>query len=416
MKSIGGYRFPACLSERNFSTPQYGKVSRNMRRLQGKILGRNIFSWAQGISVRRDHWLPAAGRLLAPSLYKQIFYRSKCRLNLGSLRVEREVKAPIAAGSFDAALPKSGARDDGKSADMPKDAPEAMNICICCDRRYLQHAGVTLVSILENNPAESVHAYLLLTEQLADDDVRKITGSVEKYQNCELHMINITVDIASPKVLVSRLSNAIYARLWIDRVIPDTVKKILYLDCDIVVCGSLRALYDLDVSGYLAAAVPDYWEKIRPELGFAELGKYINSGVMLINLPRWKDEEISRKIQDFILFDSAKIVHGDQCAINAILIGKVLLIGMEWNYQVGLVRSGVFVPQGPKIIHYSASAKPWMYDNTVAYKSLYDKYLAKTMWRSYVAPDFSRKTQIKQFLRRLVLAGLVFAGRRSHEW
>lgn len=317
--------------------------------------------------------------------------------------MERKVKSPIADGSRDEPLLASG-------------ATEPFNICLCCDRRYLQHAAVTIVSILENNPHENICVFLLLTEELSEDDLKKLTGTLEKYRNCQLHMINIAVTIAAGNLVPSRVSNATFGRLWIEHVVPDTVQTILYLDSDIVVCGALRPLFDLNISEYLAAAVPDHWEQIRPELGFTELGKYVNAGTLLLNLARWRNEKISQKIKDYIVSDAEKIRHGDQDAINAVLMNKILFIGMEWNYQVALLRSGIILPQGPKIVHYSASTKPWMYGNAVAYKSLYNKYLAKTMWQSYVAPDFSRAAQVKLFFRRLVLAGLVLAGRRSHEW
>jgi lipopolysaccharide biosynthesis glycosyltransferase len=101
---------------------------------------------------------------------------------------------------------------------------------------------------------------------------------------------------------------------------------------------------------------------------------YFNAGVMLINLDYWRKNDIGRKIKEFKLQNSDKILGNDGGAINGVLSGFWGRLPPKWNQQSGLYkrkfRKGNKVNyrldeinealRYPAIIHYVGERKPWL--------------------------------------------------------
>ena len=65
------------------------------------------------------------------------------------------------------------------------------------------------------------------------------------------------LDIISRARYHKRTTNIVYARLMFDELLPKTVERLIYLDCDMYVRGRIEELYDMDMEGYPIAAVRD---------------------------------------------------------------------------------------------------------------------------------------------------------------
>ena len=107
-----------------------------------------------------------------------------------------------------------------------------------------------------------------------------------------------------------------FLRLLADEVeeIPD---KVLYLDVDIVAAGNIKELYDYDVDNYEYGAVKDYYGRwfINP--------KYINSGVMLLNMKKIRQTKLFEKCRHLV--NTKKMGFPDQTALNKEATSKLYL-------------------------------------------------------------------------------------------
>lgn len=179
--------------------------------------------------------------------------------------------------------------------------------------------------------------------------------------------------------------------------------KVIYLDTDILVRGPLDALYDMNIENNIVAAVLDVElndafqtsNESRLKIGMTNVlnrdyckyivgpgGRYFNSGVMLINLQRWRNFDVKNKCLNF-LDSKVLLAFCDQDALNSVLQNNVFYIDFEWNYFVSSKKlNGMSISIKPKILHYSGPAKPW---SPLGEKNKYNKeYL-----------DFALKTPIK---------------------
>ena len=196
-------------------------------------------------------------------------------------------------------------------------------------------------------------------------------------------------------------SEIVVARLLLDTLLPEDVDRVLYLDGDTIVTGSLRELWETDMEGraIAASAEPTVNRKRRAALGLENL-LYYNSGVLLIDLKRWREERTGRRILDFYREKGGKLFAPDQDAINGALPGKILTLPPKYNFYnifwyypyrtlAKIQRPAEYIPEDVfrdsledvRIIHYLGEDRPWRKGNTHRYAGEYEKYLAMTPWK-----------------------------------
>lgn len=137
---------------------------------------------------------------------------------------------------------------------------------------------------------------------------------------------------------------AIYARLYIGDLLPDSVERVLYLDADILVEGDLVDLWEQPFEGNIIQAVPDAYaallhsprlEKVTlsgPGCFTADQG-YFNAGVQLIDLRRWRDEKI-RAVTESLLWEyKSAFFMREQDALNCSLAGRWKPLPPCWNFH-----------------------------------------------------------------------------------
>jgi lipopolysaccharide biosynthesis glycosyltransferase len=189
----------------------------------------------------------------------------------------------------------------------------------------------------------------------------------------------------------------IYFRLLCPKYLPETLNRVLYLDCDILVRSSLEELYSTQLDGKPLAAVEDV---LSPNIGMLEnLGmtgtsKYFNSGVLLIDLAAWRKSELSSSV--FCLLDkySSRFIHPDQDALNIVFENNWHELHYRWNYLRGyqntyLNKETLYSDyekktiKYPAIIHFSGP-KPWKSKNRSLFKYEYHQQMIESGYRNYV--------------------------------
>lgn len=129
---------------------------------------------------------------------------------------------------------------------------------------------------------------------------------------------------------------------------------------------------------------------------------YVNAGVLLINMKKWRKEDTGKRIIDFYKANDGKLFANDQDAINGALKDEIFylepkynfyniywyypyhvlkkLIGTTWYYSLDTVTESI---NHPAIIHYLGEERPWRKGNTHKFKKEYQFYLDKTPWRNH---------------------------------
>ena len=267
-----------------------------------------------------------------------------------------------------------------------------MNIALCTDEKYSFPCGVCITSILENNKEEECNIYIL-TEGLEPQTIEKFRSLERKY-NQRIIIKRVDSCIFSNLKICNRFPKSIYFRFMLPELI-DHEKKILYFDCDIIVTGSLKDLWETEISEYACGVVEDQKSDditIQNRLGLYK--DYFNSGVLLINLEYWREKDIANKLIEFIHQNPDICLYPDQDALNYVLCDRVKFLDYKYNYQELFYQPKEHIllhknkwekldlaGSTPTIMHYTGCIKPWVKACPHPYKELFIKYQAISPWK-----------------------------------
>ena len=194
---------------------------------------------------------------------------------------------------------------------------------------------------------------------------------------------------------------SIMGRLFMGEMLPESVKRVLYLDCDTVVVRSLKKMWKEDLGDAVLGAVmePTIYEAVKESIDLGKDDGYYNSGMLLVDLERWRKENVQEKLMSFLKEKGGALFASDQDLLNGALKGKIHTLMPEWNffpnyryfnYQTLVAHSSAYgavskeafqhAKKHPAIIHYMGDERPWIRGNLNHYRRAYEKYLAMTPW------------------------------------
>lgn len=247
---------------------------------------------------------------------------------------------------------------------------EKINILVTLDENYIPYLNVMLTSLISNNPDCYFDVYLLHSSIYERDTVEtsKLLGTSGKLIMVKAK--NIGLDNAPT---TSRYPQEIYYRIFAAKYLPMHLDRVLYLDPDIIVNGSVKELYRLPMEEYYFAAashtgtIMTTINSIR--LDMDDNSPYINSGVMLMNLNLLRKEQNFDDVFRFIEKRKNFLILPDQDIISSLYGSKIYALDtFRYNMTERLYKLHSpfeknldlnWVRKNSVIIHYCGKNKPW---------------------------------------------------------
>ena len=276
-------------------------------------------------------------------------------------------------------------------------------ICLCTDRNMLTPAlfvadAVKSISALPANRFDVI----IFAEPSEVTDVDRQWMEDRGIMLCDDLNMSRLRGVAN---LQQRLSVATLVKLVLAEHLAGRYDKILYLDADITIHDDVAAIFSLDTAEFAVAAVPagrrwaswlkereaEYREHARA-LGMTEPYRYVNSGVLMIDVDKWNRAEIGRRTLAFIRRNVELCYLPDEDGLNAVLNGRQAELSPLWNMQPAVwTDSRIRDTAEPIIIHYVGDDKPWkkygygkrILRNLPAYR-LYDNFLRDSPWPGWL--------------------------------
>ena len=285
-----------------------------------------------------------------------------------------------------------------------------ITICFSCDNNYVQHMYITIMSILKFAKNSEFYNIYILNGGISQKNIN-ILNKLKNENTVNINFIDINANDFSACPMtnyVSYITLPTYYRFKIASLIPD-IDKILYLDSDIVVNNNIAELYNTDIESYYIAAVPEVNNHHHKErLSLNDNQYYINAGVLLINIKKWNEDNIEKKLFDYIKHPIHEIIYQDQDVLNDVLKNNIKYIDLSWNLQHDaiddeysyLYHSGQRLDalKNPKLIHFTHKLKPWHSKCKNKYRFLYYSFLKKSPWKHKLL-DICIKNFFFTFLR-----------------
>lgn len=284
-----------------------------------------------------------------------------------------------------------------------------MHVAYCFDRNYRRHFGAAVMSLLLNFRAPGDELCIhIVTDEVDDDFLGRIECLKRAFRaRFEIYTPSPEQIAAMAGVPVAtrwftHATQATYFRLLLGEILMHDVERVLYLDTDTIVLSSIHELNDHPMDGRALAGVPDPAAKeLASHYGISQ---YINSGVMLIDLPHLRERDCARRCIEYAKVHKERIKYGDQCTINLVLDNDIQLLDGRWNVCVTAM-GGPPAVSNPAILHFITQDKPWesWYENPL--KKHYWRYLDVSPWADSKPTEPSNTDQAWRRARQLANEG-----------
>ena len=255
------------------------------------------------------------------------------------------------------------------------ESKNSINIICATDDNYAPYCGVMLTSLLENNKQYNIDIYILASDISSIN--RRRFEILEDCYDCSIVFLTPDKELLKncPIKDGDHVSMATYYRIICDSLLPASVEKILYLDCDIIVNTDILELYHMDMGGSVVAACIDSYNTVhRQRLGLED--RYFCAGVMLFDLYKFREGDFGQKCLDAINENPDKFLYHDQDAFNLVLNKHVAFISPKWNIMSAFLRRDkadmhmsetfkaeieqtLLTESDKLIVHYEYLPKPW---------------------------------------------------------
>lgn len=212
---------------------------------------------------------------------------------------------------------------------------EKLDVLYICDDKFAKIAGISITSLFENNPFEdiAITVYLLLV-QVSPHNKKRFEMLARQYHQT-IHIMdaeNVLREMLNMNIAAYRGSIMTNLRLHFEQFVPDCVQRILYLDCDTIICSSLKEILHIDMKGKLLGMVMDAYGKLLKR-AYHLNGAYYNAGVLLINCDKWRNEHWQNRIDMYIQQYGDKLSHPDQDLYNIVCRSEIVKLPVRYNFQ-----------------------------------------------------------------------------------
>ena len=216
-----------------------------------------------------------------------------------------------------------------------------MKIALACSKNWYFYMATNLYALLKNNNVEKIYLFIeddeipyLKDKRIEFININKFDFIKTTSQNYQTHYTKLT-----------------FARCYFTKVLKED--KILYLDADTLVVDNIEELWNIDLKDNVLAAIhePGRWNRHLDTYGLDDT--YINTGVLLMDLKKMREERLDDAI--LWLINNRYLQFPDQDAINLVCRNRIVYLDKIYNSTetIGIVDNA-------KIIHYIRGNKGWI--------------------------------------------------------
>eukprot|EP01118_Nematostelium_gracile_P009920 TRINITY_DN3368_c0_g2_i4.p7 TRINITY_DN3368_c0_g2~~TRINITY_DN3368_c0_g2_i4.p7 ORF type:complete len:309 (+),score=7.70 TRINITY_DN3368_c0_g2_i4:1705-2631(+) len=257
-----------------------------------------------------------------------------------------------------------------------------------CNDKYSVLLAALLKSIEVNHHTEEFIQLYIVNDAIGTINRTKVEASINKkivvnwVEISDVYPKNVSLPLDS-----STFPLNVYVRLFIPHFLPSHLTKAIYLDVDMIVKRDISELWDVELGDHYIAGVPDLSEKISSEwagvANYKDLGlngdaKYYNSGLLVMNLAKWRPTALSSEILKCIDQNRQFANFPDQYGLNVVFADKWLELDKRWNTYAPTQETNPF------IIHFIGRKPIYKtYENNPSYKREFLYYLNLTQFAGF---------------------------------
>ncbi|XP_051141246.1 probable galacturonosyltransferase-like 1 [Andrographis paniculata] len=274
-------------------------------------------------------------------------------------------------------------REAPKFYNSPACSAAAVHVAMTLDDAYLRGSMAAILSVLQHATCPENIVFHFVASSTADAaELRRTIGRSFPYLRFRMYPFDVSAaaGLISTSIRAALDCPLNYARNYLAELLPAGVRKIVYLDSDVVLVDDIAKLAATPLSGGAVLAAPEYcnanftsyftptfWS--NPSLSATFSGRracYFNTGVMVIDLERWRAGDCTKKIVEWMELQKRMRIYelGSLPPFLLVFAGRIAPVDHRWNQHGlggdnfrGLCRN---LHPGPvSLLHWSGKGKPW---------------------------------------------------------
>jgi UDP-glucose/galactose:(glucosyl)LPS alpha-1,2-glucosyl/galactosyltransferase len=285
------------------------------------------------------------------------------------------------------------------------------NVALIADRNVEPGLHVALASFLHHVSASATIRLHLFLGGFDNDALESLDTTLQPHRHrCEVKIYDLaTVPSVPGKPLHG--SSVPYVKLRLPHLV-EHADRLLYMDADVLVLTNLLSAFKVELRGRVAAAVPGTVATAHPAdrallhaVGIPDEAAYYNTGLVLFDVPEWRERGLTDKCLDFAARWSGRLQTADQSVFNAVLHEQVAPLPERLNVAWAPGNTGPAV-RGDCVLHFLGSPKPWDFGGSLVHsgRGLW------TSWRDRTGLQGRRLNPLSPArLRRTMLTSRSFA-------
>lgn len=261
---------------------------------------------------------------------------------------------------------------------------QAVHVAMTLDQTYIRGSMAAILSVLQHSscPQNIFFHFVISSTRSNASDLRATMGASFPYLKFDLYPFD---DSAVAGLISTSIRSALdcplnYARSYLANLLPLCVSRVVYLDSDVVVVDDIASLYDVQLveekvlaapeycnANFTAYFTPTFWSNPSLSMTFADRRAcYFNTGVMVIDLNRWRAGDYTRRIEEWMELQKRMRIYelGSLPPFLLVFAGNIVPVDHRWNQHGlggdnfrGLCRN---LHPGPvSLLHWSGKGKPW---------------------------------------------------------
>ncbi|KAA8530288.1 hypothetical protein F0562_004997 [Nyssa sinensis] len=261
-----------------------------------------------------------------------------------------------------------------------------VHIAMTLDSVYLRGSIAAVHSVLKHTFCpENVYFHFIASDSNSPtpDDLATILKSTFPSLNFRVYNFSesLVKNLISPSIRQALENPLNYARTYLADILEPCVDRVIYLDSDIIVVDDIQKLWSIPLTKSRAIGVPEYchvnftkyftdefwFDSQLPNVFEGKKPCYFNTGVMVMDLVRWREGNYRMKIEKWMETQREKRIYelGSLPPFLLVFGGDVEAIDHRWN-QHGLGGDNVvnscrsLHPGRVSLLHWSGKGKPWV--------------------------------------------------------
>lgn len=296
-----------------------------------------------------------------------------------------------------------------------------MDILYSSSDSYAFLTGISMLSLLENNKkCQEIHIYIM-DNAISKDNKEKLKQIAADYSRDLLFIpMPDMKNLTGQDIDTRRWNISTFGRLYMASLLPETVHKVLNIDCDTIILDSLEQLWDTDLTGKVFGGMLECInDRYRYNVGMKSGEKYLNGGVVFLNCEEVRRNYYERRFTDYIRKYGSSLAYLDQDVLNGVVeAAKKLQLPLRYNVlsiyfyatykQVLKIRGSdnfysvaeyETAKAKPGLVHFTTcfldGVRPWIEGNKHPYLDEFLEYKAMSPWANMPIQKDNRKPIIK---------------------